>query len=139
MKNRLSSVILLLFSVLMIIFACSDKVIHDITLYICVEISAENSNLWYNILYYAFIFIIFLGYAITLTIVCIEYFNEFRYILRYSILLNMLLVIIVTLIKSFYVTIDYIEVSISFIAILLGVFIQIMVKIKQIKGGKYEE
>jgi hypothetical protein len=118
----------------MIIFACSDKVIHDITLYICVEISAENSNLWYNILYYVFIFIIFLGYAITLTIVCIEYFNEFRYILRYSILLNMLLVIIVTLIKSFYVTIDYVEVSISFIAILLGVFIQIIVKIKQIKG-----
>jgi hypothetical protein len=51
----------------------------------------------------------------------------------------MLLVIIVTLIKSFYITIDYIEVTISFIAILLGVFIQIIVKIKQIKGGKYEE
>ena len=139
MKNRLSSVILLLYSVLMIIFALSYEVINNITLSICVKISVENVNVWYNIIYYAFIFIIFLGYAITLTIVCIEYLNEFRYILKYSILLNMLVVVLVTFIKSFYMSINYIEVITSFIAVLIGVFIQFIVKLKQIKGGKYEE
>ncbi len=139
MKNRLSSVILLLYSVLMIIFACSYEVMNNITLSICVKISAENINLWYNILYYTFIFIFYLGYAITLTIVCIEYLNEFRYILRYSILLNMLLVVIVTFIKSFYVSINYIEIIVSFVAVFIGILIQFAVKLKQIKGGKYEE
>lgn len=139
MKNRLSSVILLLYSVLMIIFALSYEVINNITLSICVKISVENVNVWYNIIYYAFIFIVFLGYAITLTIVCIEYLNEFRYILKYSILLNMLVVVLVTFIKSFYMSINYIEVITSFIAVLIGVFIQFIVKLKQIKGGKYEE
>ena len=66
-------------------------------------------------------------------------FKTFRYIIIYSVILNILVIILVTLIKSFYMSINYIEVLIILFSVLLGISIQILVKIKQIKGGKYEE
>lgn len=139
MKNKLSTVILLLYSLLIVIFAFNNKMINDIVLSLASIISTDKVNEWYNIVLYLFNFIIYLGYSITLTIVCIEYFKTFKYILIYSIVLNIFVIILVTLIKSFYISINYIAILISLISVLLGISIQILVKIKQIKGGKYEE
>ena len=139
MKNKLGSVILLLYTLLMFIFAFNNKMISDIILAISANISNNNVTDVYNIIYYIFIFIVYFGYAIILTINCIEYLNSFKYILIYSILLNILLIILVSLVKSFYITINYIDLIISFISVFLGIGFEIIVKIKQIKGGKYEE
>jgi len=139
MKSKLSTVILLLYTLLIIIFAFNNKMIDDIVLGLASKISIDNVNVWYNIILYTFNVILYLGYSITLTITCIEYFKTFRYIIIYSVILNILVIILVTLIKSFYMSINYIEVLIILISVLLGISIQILVKIKQIKGGKYEE
>ena len=139
MKNKLGSVILLLYTLLMFIFAFNNKMISDIILAISANISNNNVTDVYNIIYYIFIFIVYFGYAIILTIKCIEYLNSFKYILIYSILLTILLIILVSLVKSFYITINYIDLIISFISVFLGIGFEIIVKIKQIKGGKYEE
>ena len=139
MKNKLGSVILLLYTLLMFIFAFNNKMISDIILAISANISNNNVTDVYNIIYYIFIFIVYFGYAIILTINCIEYLNSFKYILIYSILLNILLIILVSLVKSFYITINYIDLIISFLSVFLGIGFEIIVKIKQIKGGKYEE
>lgn len=139
MKNKLSTVILILYSLLIIIFSFNYEIINNITITIVSKINVNNIDLWYNIIHYIFIFIIYFGFSVTLTITCIEYLDNIKYILLYSILLNLLMIILVTLIKSFSININFMDILISLISIALGVSVQFLIKIKQINGGKYEK
>ena len=56
--------------------AFNNKMISDIILAISANISNNNVTDVYNIIYYIFIFIVYFGYAIILTINCIEYLNS---------------------------------------------------------------
>lgn len=139
MKSKFSVVILILFSLLLIIFAFNNDKINDVTLSLAATLSKNNYNLVYNILHYFELIVFYGGFSIVLTIVCIEYFASFKYILIYSILLNMLAVVIVLIIKSIIGSIDYYDLLVSIISILFGVSLEILLKIKQIKGEKNEE
>lgn len=139
MKIKFSVVILILFSLLLIIFAFNNDKINDVTLSLAATLSKNNYNLVYNILHYFELIVFYGGFSIVLTIVCIEYFASFKYILIYSILLNMLAVVIVLIIKSIIGSIDYYDLLVSIISILFGVSFEILLKIKQIKGEKNEE
>lgn len=139
MKSKFSVVILILFSLLLIIFAFNNDKINDVTLSLAATLSKNNYNLVYNILHYFELIVFYGGFSIVLTIVCIEYFASFKYILIYSILLNMLAVVIVLIIKSIIGSIDYYDLLVSIISILFGVSFEILLKIKQIKGEKNEE
>lgn len=139
MKSKFSVVILILFSLLLIIFTFNNDKINDVTLSLAATLSKNNYNLVYNILHYFELIVFYGGFSIVLTIVCIEYFASFKYILIYSILLNMLAVVIVLIIKSIIGSIDYYDLLVSIISILFGVSFEILLKIKQIKGEKNEE
>ncbi len=139
MKNKFSIVILMLYSVLLIIFAFNTNKVNEVTLSLAAMISNNSYNLIYDILHYSELIIFYGGFSIVLTIVCIEYFNTFKYILIYSILLNMLSVVIVLIIKTFTSNFNYYDLLVTLITVLVGVGLEILIKIKQIKGEKDEE
>lgn len=139
MKNKLSLVIISLYVLLIILFSFSFNIINDINIAIASNITKENVNLIINILHYFELFVFYGGFGICITIVCIDYFDNIRYIIVYSILLGLLMVIISMLIKSFYISIDVIDVLVMFLSVILGFVIELLVKIKQIRGEKDEK
>lgn len=139
MKNKISLIILSLYTLIIIILAFNMQFINDINIALAGYISKSNVNLVYNILHYMEIVIFYMGYSILLTIVCIEYFTDFKYILIYSIILNILMVVIVMLIKSFKIEINIYDLITMIVSVVLGIIIELVIKIKQIRGGKYEE
>lgn len=139
MKNKFSVVILILYSLLLMIFAFNTEYINNVNLSIVNMLSVNNPIVILNIIKYLELAIFYIGYGISLTLVCIEYISTFKYIVIYSTLFSILSVIIVLLIKSFYIRIDFYNFIISLFCVILGVIMEILVKIKQIRGGKYEK
>lgn len=139
MKNKFSIVILILYSVLLIILSINSDKVNGFTLSLAAMISKNNYYLIYDILHYTELVIFYGGFAITITVVCIEYFDTFKYILIYSVLLNMFAIVIVLVIKSFTKDFNYIDLLVSIIIVLLGIGLEILVKIRQIKGEKDEK
>ncbi len=139
MKNRLSLIILILYTILLIIFSFNNEFIDNINLSVVSLLSLNDPNKVFNILEYIEKILFFMGYGICTTIVCIEYFDAFKYIVIYSILLSIFAIIINLLIKSFYMTIELSGFITMLIGVIAGIIIEMLVKIKQIKGGKYEE
>lgn len=137
MKSKINIIIYMVYTLVLLILSFNYDFINNINL--ALSNNFENYNLVYNILKYTEIIIVYVGYGICVTLFCIDMFNEFKYILIYSILLSILIVIIDLMIKSFIG--DY-QINIfisSIICVIIGVAIEILVKIKQVKGGKYEE
>lgn len=137
MKSKINIIIYMVYTLVLLILSFNYDFINNINL--ALSNTFENYNLVYNILKYTEIIIVYVGYGICVTLFCIDMFNEFKYILIYSILLSILTVIIDLMIKSFIG--DY-QINIfisSIICVIIGVAIEILVKIKQVKGGKYEE
>ena len=137
MKSRINIIIYMVYTLVLLILSFNYDFINNINL--ALSNTFENYNLVYNILKYTEIIIVYVGYGICVTLFCIDMFNEFKYILIYSILLSILTVIIDLMIKSFIG--DY-QINIfisSIICVIIGVAIEILVKIKQVKGGNYEK
>lgn len=139
MKSKFSLIILILYSLLLIIFAFNVDYIKNINLTIMNSLSCSSPTLLYNIIKYTEIIIFYIGYGICITLACIDNIIKFKYILIYSFLLSVLGVIISVVIKSFITSVDFNAFIISLLCVILGVCIEMGVKIKQIKGGKYEK
>lgn len=141
MKNKKSYIVLAVYIIILVIFAFNNKFINDVNISIVGLIFKENKNLdaLINVLWYTELVIMYCGLGIIFTLVCIDSFPNFKYILIYSILLSILGIIIVLLIKSFYLSINFIDVIVMLSSAFLGILIEMLIKIKQVRGEKNEE
>jgi len=137
MKSRINVIIYILYTLILLILSFNYDFINNINL--AISNNFENYNLIYNILKYVEVIIIYIGYGICTTLFCIDVFNEIKYIVIYSILLSVLIVIIDLVVKSYIGDYQiYIFIS-SIICVIIGVVIQLLVKVNQVKGDKYEK
>lgn len=141
MKNKKSYIVLAVYIIILVIFAFNNKFINDVNISIVGLIFKENKNfdVLINVLWYTELVIMYCGLGIIFTLVCIDSFPSFKYILIYSILLSILGIIIVLLIKSFYLSINFIDVIVMLSSAFLGILIEMIIKIKQVRGEKNEE
>ena len=141
MKNKKSYIVLAVYIIILVIFAFNNKFINDVNISIVGLIFKENKNFdaLINVLWYTELVIMYCGLGIIFTLVCIDSFPNFKYILIYSILLSILGIIIVLLIKSFYLSINFIDVIVMLSSAFLGILIEMLIKIKQVRGEKHEE
>lgn len=141
MKNKKSYIVLAVYIIILVIFAFNNKFINDVNISIVGLIFKENKNfdVLINVLWYTELVIMYCGLGIIFTLVCIDSFPNFKYILIYSILLSILGIIIVLLIKSFYLSINFIDVIVMLSSAFLGILIEMLIKIKQVRGEKNEE
>ena len=141
MKNKKSYIVLAVYIIILVIFAFNNKFINDVNISIVGLIFKENKNFdaLINVLWYTELVIMYCGLGIIFTLVCIDSFPNFKYILIYSILLSILGIIIVLLIKSFYLSINFIDVIVMSSSAFLGILIEMLIKIKQVRGEKNEE
>lgn len=141
MKNKKSYIVLAVYIILLVIFAFNNKFINDVNISIVGLIFKKNKNfdVLINVLWYTELIIMYCGLGIIFTLVCIDSFPNFKYILIYSILLSILGIIIVLLIKSFYLSINFIDVIVMLSSAFLGILIEMLIKIKQVRGEKNEE
>ena len=102
MKNKKSYIVLAVYIILLVIFAFNNKFINDVNISIVGLIFKKNKNfdVLINVLWYTELVIMYCGLGIIFTLVCIDSFPNFKYILIYSILLSILGIIIVLLIKE---------------------------------------
>lgn len=139
MKNKFSLIIICLYTLILILLAFSNEFIESLNWSIISKFSLDNPLVGYKILKYTETGILYICYGILMMLFCIDFFDKFKYILLYSILLSLLLVIINVLIKSFYMDIDFLNSLIAIISVLLGIGIELLVKLKQIRGENNEE
>lgn len=141
MKNKKSYIVLAVYIIILVIFAFNNKFINDVNISIVGLIFKENKNFnaLINVLWYTELVIMYCGLGIIFTLVCIDSFPNFKYILIYSILLSILGIIIVLLIKSFYLSINFIDIIVMLSSAFLGILIEMLIKIKQVRGEKNEE
>lgn len=141
MKNKKSYIVLAVYIIILVIFAFNNKFINDVNISIVGLIFKKNKNfdVLINVLWYTELVIMYCGLGIIFTLVCIDSFQNFKYILIYSILLSILGIIIVLLIKSFYLSINFIDVIVMLSSAFLGILIEMLIKIKQVRGEKNEE
>lgn len=141
MKNKKSYIVLAVYIIILVIFAFNNKFINDVNISIVGLIFKKNKNfdVLINVLWYTELVIMYCGLGIIFTLVCIDSFPNFKYILIYSILLSILGIIIVLLIKSFYLSINFIDVIVMLSSAFLGILIEMLIKIKQVRGEKNEE
>lgn len=141
MKNKKSYIVLAVYIIILVIFAFNNKFINDVNISIVGLIFKENKNFdaLINVLWYTELVIMYCGLGIIFTLVCIDSFPNFKYILIYSILLSILGIIIALLIKSFYLSINFIDVIVMLSSAFLGILIEMLIKIKQVRGEKNEE
>lgn len=137
MKSKLNVIVYILYSLILLILSFNYDFVNNVNL--AISNNFNNFTLAYNILKYLEIIIFYIGYGIVITLFCIDMFNEFKYILIYSILLGVLAVIIDLLIKSFITNYQIYIFITSLVCVIIGIVIQIMVKIKQVKGEDNEE
>lgn len=139
MKNKFCVIVLILYSLLLIIFAFNTTFINNVNLSIINMLSLKNPIIVLNAIKYIELVVFYIGYGICITLVCIEHISKFKYIVIYSILLSVLSVILVLVIKSFYVRVDFYNFIISLLCAIIGVIVELFVKIKQIRGDNNEE
>ena len=137
MKSKINIIIYILYSLILLILSFNYDFINNVNLVI--SNNFDNFNLVFNILKYFEVIIFFVGYGIVVTLFCIDIFNEFKYILIYSILLGVLAVIIDLSIKSYIAEYQIYIFIISLVCVIIGIVIQILVKIKQVKGEENEK
>jgi hypothetical protein len=137
MKSKINIIIYILYSLILLILSFNYQYVNNVNL--AISNNFDNFNLVYNILKYTEIIIFYIGYGIIVTLFCIDIFNEFKYILIYSILLGVLAVILDLLIKSYISEYQIYIFITSLICVIIGIVIQILVKIKQVKGEENEK
>lgn len=137
MKSKINIIIYILYSLILLILSFNYQYVNNVNL--AISNNFDNFNLVYNILKYTEIIIFYIGYGIIVTLFCIDIFNEFKYILIYSILLGVLAVILDLLIKSYILEYQIYIFITSLICVIIGIVIQILVKIKQVKGEENEK
>lgn len=137
MKSKINIIIYILYSLILLILSFNYQYVNNVNL--AISNNFDNFNLVYNILKYTEITIFYIGYGIIVTLFCIDIFNEFKYILIYSILLGVLAVILDLLIKSYISEYQIYIFITSLICVIIGIVIQILVKIKQVKGEENEK
>ena len=137
MKSKINIIIYILYSLILLILSFNHQYVNNVNL--AISNNFDNFNLVYSILKYTEIIIFYIGYGIIVTLFCIDIFNEFKYILIYSILLGVLAVILDLLIKSYISEYQIYIFITSLICVIIGIVIQILVKIKQVKGEENEK
>lgn len=137
MKSKINIIIYILYSLILLILSFNYQYVNNVNL--AISNNFDNFNLVYNILKYTEIIIFYIGYGIIVTLFCIDIFDEFKYILIYSILLGVLAVILDLLIKSYISEYQIYIFITSLICVIIGIVIQILVKIKQVKGEENEK
>ena len=137
MRSRISIIAYILYSLILLILSFNYEYINNIN--IAISGNFNNYTLIYNILKYIEIIIFFIGYGVTVTLFCIDLFTEFKYILIYSILLSIFGVVIDWIIKRNIIDYQIFIFITSFICVIIGVVIQIVFKIKQVKGEENEK
>lgn len=137
MKSKINIIIYILYSLILLILSFNYDFINNVNL--AISNNFYNFNLVFNILKHFEVIIFFVGYGIVVTLFCIDIFNEFKYILIYSILLGVLAVIIDLLIKSYIAEYQIYIFITSLVCVIIGIVIQILVKIKQVKGEENEK
>ena len=137
MKSKINIIIYILYSLILLILSFNYQYVNNVNL--AISNNFDNFNLVYNILKYTEIIIFYIVYVIRVTLFCIDIFNEFKYILIYSILLGVLAVILDLLIKSYISEYQIYIFITSLICVIIGIVIQILVKIKQVKGEENEK
>lgn len=137
MKSKINIIIYILYSLILLILSFNYQYVNNVNL--AISNNFDNFNLVYNIIKYTEIIIFYIGYGIIVTLFCIDIFNEFKYILIYSILLGVLAVILDLLIKSYISEYQIYIFITSLICVIIGIVIQILVKIKQVKGEENEK
>lgn len=141
MKNKFCLIVLSLYIIILLLLSFETSFLAELNLSIVSLFIKEGNNytLWNNILYYIELFIFYFSLSVIITIVCIEYFESLKYIIIYSILLNLLIMIISSLIKSYYITLDYYSILIIIISIVLGILFEFLIKISQVRREEHEE
>ena len=137
MKSKINIIIYILYSLILLILSFNYQYVNNV--YLAISNNFDNFNLVYNIIKYTEIIIFYIGYGIIVTLFCIDIFNEFKYILIYSILLGVLAVILDLLIKSYILEYQIYIFITSLICVIIGIVIQILVKIKQVNGEENEK
>lgn len=141
MKNKFCLIVLSLYIIILLLLSFETSFLAELNLSIVSLFIKEGNNytLWNNILYYIELFIFYFSLSVIITIVCIEYFESLKYIIIYSILLNLLIMIISSLIKSYYITLDYYSILVIIISIVLGILFEFLIKISQVRREEHEE
>lgn len=139
-KNKFNIFAIVLYVLVLVILSFISKYIINMNLSIASFMSKDidTINLIADILKYVELFIFYVGLGIMVTIVCIDYLDTFKSIVFYSIICCLFLAVLATTIKSFFIDLDFIAVIDTFVSVLIGFGIEILIKIKQIRGGKYE-
>lgn len=137
MKNKINLIAYILYSLILLILSFNYQIIININ--IAISSNFNNYGLVYSLLQYMEIIIFFIGYGITVTLFCIDIFNEFKYILIYSVVLSIFAVVIDWIIKRNVRGYEIFIFITSFICVIIGVVIQILFKIKQVKGEEDEK
>lgn len=141
MKNKFILVVLSLYTLFILMFSFKTDFLENVNSSIA-NIFVKNIGdfkIVYDIIHYTELFIFYFGFSICVTIACIEYLDQFKYILIYSIILSLLVVVISTAIKSFYVSIDLLSILTILISVFIGIGLEILIKIKQSRGEKDEK
>lgn len=133
MKNKLSLVFLILYSILYIILLASPEFVKNINLQLASIFSSniDTINTIYNVLYIVEIFVFYGGFSILITLKVIELNDSMKYIILFSILFSLLICVIAMMIKTYVSSIDFINTLVMITSSLLGVGIEIVVTIFQ--------
>lgn len=137
MKSKINIIIYMLYSVILLILSFNYEFINNINL--AISNNFENFNIIFKVLTFTEIIIFFVGYGICTTLFCIDLFDDFKYIVIYSLLLSVLAVIIDLLIKSYIGTYQIYIFITSLICVIIGIVIQLIVKVNQVKGEEDEK
>ncbi len=133
MKNKLSLVFLILYSVVYIILLASFEFLNNVNLQIASIFSSniDSINTIYNIIRIVEIIIFYGGFSIVITLNVITINDTLKYIILFSVLLSLLVCVVAMIIKSYIRSINYMDTAVMVISSLLGVGITIVVTILQ--------
>lgn len=136
MKNKFLYVILILYLVLYMICLFSYDYITNINIAIANLLSSnmERVQTLYHVFYEIECAIFYVGLGIVVTITSIEFNDKIKYIVLFSFLISLLLCVIALVIKSYKNNLNLIDSIIIFISIIIGVIIELLVKIKQVRN-----
>lgn len=133
MKNKLSLVFLILYSVVYIILLASLEFLNNVNLQIASIFSSniDSINTIYNVIRIVEIIIFYGGFSIVITLNVITINDTLKYIILFSVLLSLLVCVVAMIIKTYISSINYMDTAVMVISSLTGVGITIVVTILQ--------
>lgn len=136
MKNKITLISFILYIVLFIIFLFTNTYITNMNIYIASLFTSNTDkiNTIKEIIYEIECGFFYLGLSILITILAIEKNNTIKYIILFSVLFSLLICVVALIIKSYISNISLINGIIILSSSLLGVGLELIIKIKQVRS-----